>query len=163
MELKRRLDFRKVLIALYFVAFASYLIIGLQPADAKQYEITAQLSIPSIGLSSDVTAIQLQNRMLETPDKIVGSFSNHKNKTFLFGHSSMIFRDLSRVKLGEEIIYNEKKYKTTAYEILPKEEISMKELLASTEKDTIVLMTCAGEDLPNSDATHRLIITAVTE
>ena len=163
MELKRRLDFRKVLIALYFVAFIAYLVVGLRPVDAKQYDIIAQLSIPSIELTSDVAAVQLQNGALETPDKIVGSFSNHKNKTFLFGHSSMVFEKLNQVRIGDNIIYNGEHYKITAQEILPKEDINMKELLASAEKDTLVLMTCAGEDLPNSDATHRLIITAVTE
>lgn len=163
MELKRRLNFHKVLIVLYFVAFIVYLVIGLRPADAKQYNITAQLSIPSIRLISDVTAVQLQNKMLETPGELVGSFSNHENKTFLFGHSSTVFKELDQVNLNDEIIYNEKHYKITALEILPKEDINMRELLASAKKDTIVLMTCAGEDLPNSDATHRLIITAVVE
>ena len=163
MELKRRLDFRKVLIVLYFVAFIAYLIVGLRPVDAKQYDIIAQLSIPSIELASDVAATQLQNGALETPDKIVGSFSNHENKTFLFGHSSTVFEKLNQVRIGDNIIYNGEHYKITTQEILPKEDIDMKELLAGTEKDTLVLMTCAGEDLPNSDATHRLIITAVTE
>ena len=31
------------------------------------------------------------------------------------------------------------------------------------EKDTLVLMTCAGEDLGNGDSTHRLLVTATAE
>jgi len=162
-KLKKRLDFRKVLIAFYFVAFIVYLIVGLQPADAKQYDIIAHLSIPSIGLTSDVTAVQVQNGELETPDKIVGSFSNHENKTFLFGHSSTVFGELNQIETGEEIVYNGKLYIVTSREILLKSDISMNKLLAGEDKDTIVVMTCAGAALPNNDATHRLIITAVIE
>ncbi len=41
--------------------------------------------------------------------------------------------------------------------------ISMSELLKADDKETIVIMTCAGESLENGDATHRLIVTAVAE
>ena len=34
------------------------------------------------------------------------------------------------------------------------------DVLQAESNDTIVLMTCAGQDLGNKDATHRLIITA---
>lgn len=37
----------------------------------------------------------------------------------------------------------------------------MSTLLTPTSQDTIILMTCAGTDLGNGDASHRLIITAV--
>ena len=37
----------------------------------------------------------------------------------------------------------------------------MDEVLAPTEQNTLVIMTCAGEDLGGGDATHRLIVTAV--
>ncbi len=36
----------------------------------------------------------------------------------------------------------------------------MTEILSGASVDTIILMTCAGDSLPNQDATHRLIITA---
>ena len=41
--------------------------------------------------------------------------------------------------------------------------ISMREILAAEDEDTLILMTCAGEPLDNNDATHRLIVTARVE
>ena len=37
----------------------------------------------------------------------------------------------------------------------------MTEILKREEKDTIVIMTCAGELLDGGDATHRFMVTAV--
>ena len=36
----------------------------------------------------------------------------------------------------------------------------MTEVLSSANIDTLILMTCAGDPLPNQDATHRLLVTA---
>jgi sortase (surface protein transpeptidase) len=36
----------------------------------------------------------------------------------------------------------------------------MNELLSDAPEKTVIIMTCAGDPLPNQDATHRLIITA---
>ncbi len=36
----------------------------------------------------------------------------------------------------------------------------MSKILAETEVETIIIMTCAGNPLPNQDATHRLIVYA---
>ena len=36
----------------------------------------------------------------------------------------------------------------------------MSQLLAPSDRPTLILMTCAGDPLPNQDATHRLIVTA---
>ena len=55
MELKRRLDPRIVFIGLYVLAFLVYIIIGLNTVAAVQYEVSGQLTIPSIDLYSDVT------------------------------------------------------------------------------------------------------------
>mgnify|MGYP003312839861 CR=1 FL=1 len=41
--------------------------------------------------------------------------------------------------------------------------INMAEILQEEDKDTLVLMTCAGEDLGNGDSTHRLLVTATGE
>ena len=64
---------------------------------------------------------------------------------------------------GKDIEYDSKRYKISRIEILEKSEINMSQVLAGAPVDTIVLMTCAGESLPNQDATHRLIITAVAQ
>lgn len=161
MELKRHLDFRYVFVGLYLLAFLIYLVIGLQPADAKNYSITSNLEIPSISLYSDVAALELNNNQLLTPDEIVGSYSRAKNKTLLIGHSTTVFSNLSSVKVGDEINYDEETYSVTQINIHEKNKIEMSKILAPAEEDTVIIMTCAGEVYDNGDATHRLIITAV--
>lgn len=160
MELKKRLNPKQVFIGLYFLAFAIYLIVGLQPADAANYNIVGEISIPSIGLVSDVAGIEVEDGRLETPDKIAGVYQKNENKTFIFGHSGTVFKGLDEVKNGDSLVYDNKTYHVYKTEILLKDEISMNELLKASENDTLVIMTCAGEDLGGGDTTHRLIIYA---
>ena len=161
MELKKRLSLRTVLIGLYVVVFGAYVIWGLQPAEAAQsYEISAELNIPSISLTSDVTTLKIEDHELKTPDTIVGSFSRAENKTLLIGHSSTVFQNLNEAQLDDEIIYNNNKYIVENIEVLEKADVDMSKMLAPAEKDTLVIMTCAGMDLGNGDATHRLVLTA---
>ena len=150
---------RNVLIG-YFLSFFVFLLTGLSSAGAIEYEISTQIEIPAINLTSDVTEIELKENKLETPDLIVGSFASATNKTFLVGHSSTVFQRLKEINFGDEIKYNDKKYVVKNTTVLAKAEISMRELLKSSEVDTLVIMTCSGEDLGNGDATHRLIVTA---
>lgn len=163
MELKQRLNLRKVLIAGYFVALAIYLGFGLIPAGAaRTYDVSAELDIPSIGLTTDVTALRLNSdNALDTPDTIVGSYAQAENKTLLIGHSSTVFHDLKYVKIGDEIMYNNKSYQVTTLNLTVKPEIDMREVLAPAEEDTIIIMTCDGMALTNGDATHRFMVTAV--
>ena len=163
MELKKRLNHRKIFIGMYFLAFAAYLIVGLQPAGATNYDIVGALEIPEINLYSEVAAVKAEDGRLPTPDNIVGSYSRAENKTFLFGHSSSVFSNLEELKVGDQIKYNDHIYYISQINVLPKSEIKMNQLLKSAEKDTIVVMTCAGTDLGAGDATHRLIITASVE
>ena len=79
----------------------------------------------------------------------------------MFGHSSTVFQRLYEVKLEETIIYNNTNYKVSKIEIVPKTDVKMNKLLKSESKDTIIIMTCAGQYLGNKDATHRLIIEAI--
>ena len=46
MELKKRFDSRFILLGLYLVFFLVYIIIGLKPADAKNYEISFEIGDP---------------------------------------------------------------------------------------------------------------------
>ena len=147
-------------VVFYFICFGIFLYNGLATAEAATFEVTNELRIPAIGLVTDVAKVELENHQLPTPEYIAGSFSRSKNKTLLFGHSSTVFKDLSGVKVGDDIIYNNTKYYVTNVETLEKELINMNHLLSKEERDTIVLMTCAGQPLENRDATHRLIITA---
>lgn len=164
MELKRRrFDFRKIVTICYVVAFAVYLIVGLQPAEARQYTLSGRLDIPSIRLTSDVTTLELNDHKLDTPDTIVGSYSRNVNKTLLIGHSTTVFVNLNGVAAGDTIYYNDDEYTVSKVELFQKEDIDMSKLLKSEERETIVLMTCAGKILDNQDATHRLIVTALKE
>ena len=163
MELKKRLDSRIVFVSLYIFALITYIIYGLQPAGAVDYDITASLNIPSINLSTDVTALELQDGKLNTPDMIVGSYSQNHNNTLLIGHSTTVFDRLNEVYLGDKIEYNDIVYHVVAIDLLAKSDISMSSLLKLEKKDTIVLMTCAGTLLDGGDATHRLMIKAVRD
>ena len=163
MELKKHINFRKFAAVLYFLAFFVYLIIGLAPADAVQYEIEGSLEMPAIGLQSDVTRLKLHNHKLDTPDTIVGSFSWEENKTLLIGHSTTVFENLNLTVVGDVIVYNGKNYWVTDIVVKEKSKIIMEELLEGADKDTLVIMTCAGEIFESGDATHRLIVTAVSD
>ena len=90
MELKRHFDTKFLLIGVYILAFLIYIIVGLSPAKAT-YHVDGSLSIPSISLGSDVTTLTLNDNTFDVPDTIVGSFSNHHNKTLLMGHSTTVF------------------------------------------------------------------------
>jgi LPXTG-site transpeptidase (sortase) family protein len=160
-ELKKHLDFRRIGLVLYFVFFALYLLIGLRPVEAVHYDIRTQIEIPAIDLVSDVAVLDIEGHGLNTPNTIAGSFSWADNKTLLIGHSTTVFSNLEDVEVGEEIIYDSKEYVVSDMSVFRKEDIVMEELLEESERDTIVIMTCAGELLDGGDATHRLIVTAV--
>ncbi len=151
---------RFVITALYSVFFAVYIFIGLQPVDAKNYEISGQITIPEISLNSDVTTLQLEGKQLSTPERIVGAYSNNENKTLLIAHSTSAFRNLNRVSIGSEIYYNEETYVVSDINTYEKQAIRMSELLKAEEEKTLVLMTCAGTPVGDQDATHRLIVTS---
>lgn len=161
MELKKHLGLRYVFVSLYVLFFMVYAVVGLQTADALDYEISARLGIPAIGLSSGVTKLTLQNGNLSTPDTIVGSYSRHDGTTLLIGHSTTVFEHLDSVQLADEIVYDKESYYVIAKEIKTKSDVSMHKLLKSRGNDVLVLMTCAGQLLDGGDATHRLIVTAV--
>ena len=162
MEIRARLDFRKIVIPLYAVCFVVYLIFGLTPtsAGATYYEISGNLEIPAIDLNSDVTTLNIEDHQLKTPRTIGGSYSRSENKTLLIGHSSTVFSKLDQIWVGDIVNYNGYSYLVKDIIVDKKENINMRELLRAAETDTLIIMTCAGNDLEDGDATHRLIITA---
>ena len=161
MELRKHLNLRFVLVELYVVAFLAFLIYGLQPAEAAEaYEIDGELLIPSIGLNTGVAKLELEEDGLQTPSTIAGSYTRFDNKTLLIGHSTTVFTDLGDVKIGDAIEYNGETYNVEKITLSVKDKIDMDELLKASERDTIVIMTCAGKLLEGGDATHRLILTA---
>ncbi|MBR2753628.1 class F sortase [Candidatus Saccharibacteria bacterium] len=161
MELKRHFSLRTILVSLCFVASMAYLVYGLMPAEASTYAVDSKLIIPSINLSTDVAKLVMTNGEIPTPDTIVGSFSTHDHKTLLVGHSSTVFNNLENVKIGDEIFYRGSLYRITSYNLVEKNSIKMGKILASTNRDSLVLMTCAGEDYGDGNYSHRLIINAI--
>ena len=146
MEIHKSVNLNKFLIFSYCFAFLVYLIVGLTPAEAAHYDIIAKVEIPRVGLVSDVADAKIENRELKTPESVVGSFSHNENKIFLFGHVGGVLKNLANLQIGDEIIYESM--------------INMNEILKAEDEKTLVVMTCAGEDLGNGDSTHRLIVTA---
>lgn len=163
MELKHRLDPKWVFIGLYAVAFLAYIVIGLQPAEAAEYDVDGVLDIPDIELRSNVTSLSLNKEgKLDTPDTIVGSYGD-SHRTLLIGHSTTVFQDLDEVELNDEVYYNKEHYRVISRSYLRKSEVDMRKVMTGEARDTIVIMTCAGELLDNNDSTHRLVITAAAE
>lgn len=160
MELKNRWSLRRVVPAVFGGCVILYLLVGLTPAQATDFEPATEIEIPSIGLHADVAPMTMRDGVLKTPDAMVGSYSRAKNKTFLVGHSVGVFQNLSNVNVGDSVVYDLVHYTVTSVDVVEKSEIKMDELLLPSEKDTIMIMTCAGELLGGGDATHRLIITA---
>ena len=160
MGIRQSFDIRKFVIISYFSSLFVYVIFGFMPAGAKNYDISGKVSIPAINMFSEVTSLELKGRKLETPDYIVGSYSNAENKTLLIGHRSTIFNKLDEVMIGDSIWFNGQEYIVSDSEIYEKANINMDQLLAREDENTLVVMTCAGKYLDASDATHRLIVTA---
>ncbi len=167
MEIRKRFswrfDPRVVFTAFTVLLTIVYVVVGIAPAEAANYEISTTLSIPAIGLESEVARMGVEGNRLNVPATIVGEFSENENKTLLIGHATTVFTRLWKVPLGAKIKYNDKVYKVYKIEKLKKSEISMNAVLAPAEKDTIIIMTCAGTLYDSGDASHRLMISAAAE
>lgn len=145
----------------FMIMLPIYVFIGMQPAVSINTDGLPELAIASIGLNTAVSSVELTNHELVAPANIAGSYSSSKNKTLIIGHSSTVFKNLHKAKTGDLLTYNDQTYRIVSSEVYEKSAISMADILSSEEEETIIIMTCAGQNLPNQDATHRLIITAV--
>lgn len=151
----------KVFCALIFlIALPIYLYIGFQPASSTDYSDYPVLEIPVIGLQTPVATINLENHELVAPATVAGVYQAGEHKQFIIGHSSTVFKHLEDTPENATFEYNGSTYQITQKEIALKSEIDMSAILADTATPTIIIMTCAGQPLPDQDATHRLIITA---
>lgn len=154
---------RVFIVAFFAIMLPIYLYIGFHPASSLDYDSYPVLEIPSINLSTPVAEIYLKDRELVAPTTIAGVYHASPHKLFIIGHSSTVFRDLHQLEIDDSFTYDHKSYRVTSIITLEKSAINMAELLSDTADETIVIMTCAGEPLPNQDATHRLIITATIQ
>lgn len=151
----------RVFVAAFFlIMLPIYFYIGLHPVSSLDYAGYPTLEIPSIELTTPVAKIELEDRELVAPARIAGVYHANPHKLFIIGHSSTVFRDLHKLEIDQTFVYDNKIYRVSSAITLEKADIDMAELLAEPFEDTIVIMTCAGEPLPNQDATHRLIVTA---
>lgn len=148
------------LVSFFALVLPVYLFIGFQPSYPAEAASYPQLEISSINLKTPVAPLTLQDRQLIAPDVIAGAYSQAQNKIFIIGHSTTVFKKLDQVHVDDILTYLDKTYRVTELKTLQKSDISMTEILRAESEDTIIIMTCAGESLPNRDATHRLIITA---
>lgn len=151
----------------YFLAGAAFFYFGFQPATSAEAVYAEEsknaadhLSISSINLGVPVAEINLNGSDLEVPEQIVGAYSVHKNKTLLIAHSTTAFKNLDQLQEGALVSYNRVNYKVTNIETKEKSEISMQEILSAAKTPTLVLMTCAGEQISDTDFSHRLIAAA---
>ena len=170
MELRCQIRSKYIFAIVYFACLFGFLILNVKlsgaidtHAEAQTFDAGSTLIIPEIGLKTGVTELALEDGKLNTPDYIAGSFSRSDNKTLIIGHRATAFNGLNEANIGGEVIYLGNIYKILSKTVMEKSSISMNTLLRRAERDTLVLMTCAGESLDNNDATHRLIITAVLE
>lgn len=151
----------RTFLVIFLIIFASlFIIVGCQPTatDAVNYP---ELIIGSIDLDSPVEPIEPVDRQLEAPATIAGAYSQHNNKTLIIGHSTTVFKELHNVKIGEELTYGNRQYLIVDTETVLKKDVNMKAILQGSERETLIIMTCAGELLENQDATHRLLVTAI--
>lgn len=151
----------KVIAAAFFmIMLPIYLFIGLQPAPLVDAASYPSLEIPAIDLKTPVTNVELIDHQLTVPANIAGIYQPFENKLFIIGHSSTVFQNLDQLKINQTFSYDGQQFIVTDRTILAKSAISMNDILKDAPEKTVVIMTCAGEPLPNQDATHRLIITA---
>ncbi len=170
MKLRHRFNSRHAFGIIYFACLFGFLMLNIAlsgitetHAESQTFGTNATLIIPEIGLKTGVAKLSLEDGELKTPDNYAGSYSRSKNKTLIIGHRTTAFSGLDAANIGETIIYSGNLYRIISKTTVEKSSISMHALLKKSERDTLVLMTCAGKSLDNNDATHRLIITAVLE
>ena len=157
------------ILSIYFIAGFAFILIGLQPSKSatsvyakEAAEATATLEMPTINLKAPVTEVSLIGKDLEVPEQIAGAYSINKNKTLIIGHSSTIFTNLQNVQIGQSFTYKSTTFIIKSIVEKKKEDVSMKDILSSASTPTVIIMTCSGDTIPNTDGdhTHRLIVTA---
>lgn len=155
---------RRTVIFVAFIAYAifffNFIYFGLKSSVSA--EEIGEISIPSVSISSKIDKIALKDGRLDTPEFSVGAYSLSKNRIFLFAHSTSAFKNLEKVELEDKIIYNSENFIATKRIIVPVEEVDMEKLLRDSGEESLVLMTCYGEE-KDGDYPFRLILTAVRE
>ena len=146
---------------IFIILLPIYLYIGFQPAASLDLTSLPELTVADLNLSTPVQPLELTaEHELIAPANLAGSYQQSPNTILIIGHSSTVFQNLHEAAVGDQLTYAGQTYRITHLETLPKSDIKMSRLLAPSAEPTLVLMTCAGQPLPDQDATHRLILTA---
>lgn len=150
---------RFIITIAYFLWAIAFIVVGLQPStsDATSGD---RLTIPSIHLDTTTEPVLLSDHRFAVPDNSVGAYYAAENKVFLMGHKATIFSDLKDAAPGDTVSFANDTYTIETITIEPKSAIDMTKILAPSDRPTLVLMTCHGTPLSQTDYSHRLILTA---
>ena len=125
------------------------------------YKVVAQLEIKSINLDTYVLDNK-QNALNKAPIHFWGVDVNNIGNCCIAGHNfnkKNMFKNLYKVKIGDEIILSDNKNGTVKYKVYKKEVVLPEETqcVYQYEKDKreITLVTCTN------DSSHRIIIKAI--
>lgn len=155
----RKLYGKILFTAIYCLALITYIAIGFKPsADAAADN---RLFIPAISLQTPVKTVTKNGNKLDVPDEIAGVYNEKHNKTLIIGHATTVFKNLHELHPGNTFTFDQEEYTITEMVTVPKSSINMSDLLSAADEPTIIIMTCAGTPVSNTDTTHRLLITAV--
>ena len=133
------------------------------------------LYIPSIKLLSNVQGVGVNEKgNMDVPSGKTTNVGWYKygvapggvGTAVIDAHNTAAFKTLSKVPLGAEIyVYTSEgkwlKFKVTKAKTYAMKNLSPSTLFAATNSRQINLITCAGQNLGNGEATHRLIVSAV--
>ena len=94
-----------------------------------------------------------------------GVAPGERGTAVLDAHNTAAFKNLSNLKVGEEIYIKNRKgkwlrFRVTKAEIYAAKNLKPTILFAPTSAKQVNLITCAGTLLSNGEATHRLIVSA---
>lgn len=146
--------------ALYLCFFLVFTFLAFQPKTVEA-NTNLILEIPKISLTSPIRALEITDEnTLISPERIAGVYHANQNHDFIIGHSSTIFQNLDKLKVGDTFRFGDQIYQIKTRKIQLKSDVDMAKLLTKKSAPTITLMTCHGEKISGHDYTERLILTA---
>ena len=141
--------------ALYLCFFLVFTFLAFQPQTVEA-NTNLILEIPKINLTSPIRSLEISDEnTLTSPERIAGVYHD-----FIIGHSSTIFQNLDKLKVGDTFSFGDQTYQIKTRKIQQKSDINMSKLLTRKSTPTITIMTCHGEKISGHDYTERLILTA---
>ena len=129
---------------------------------SASYTSGADLVIPSLGITTSVSASNLSGNELSVPSSTASYYG-----TLIMGHSSGVFANLPRASVGQGITYNGRTYvidsvRTNLTVSSDRQKVGNFSMYVLTNlgSNRIVLMTCAGSYQAGFGYTHRTLVFA---